>query len=226
MTSDGEALLRAICEQPWEDTPRLVYADCLEENGDPLRAEFIRVQCALANESNEARRKEMRARADQLHKESHGRWTRGSPAGPGVRIGSELHRGFYHEATFMDDEAFGKLADKVFAWTPIDSLFVMRLTTSTIARVLQSPNLGRLKSLTMSGDLGDAACDMIAETSHLARLTWLRIVSRLVRDSGAMALAKSPHLAALESLHFSRADGLTRPTLGFLKQRFRHFGAS
>src|SRR5262245_3568916 len=33
MTSDGEALFRAICEQPWEDTPRLAYADWLQENG-------------------------------------------------------------------------------------------------------------------------------------------------------------------------------------------------
>jgi uncharacterized protein (TIGR02996 family) len=46
--SDGEALLRAILEQPWEDTPRLAYADWLDEYGDPERAEFIRVQIRLA----------------------------------------------------------------------------------------------------------------------------------------------------------------------------------
>ena len=47
MTSDGDALLRAICEAPWEDTPRLVFADWLEENGQPERAEFIRLQIEL-----------------------------------------------------------------------------------------------------------------------------------------------------------------------------------
>ncbi len=31
--SDGEALLKAILEQPDDDTPRLVYADWLQENG-------------------------------------------------------------------------------------------------------------------------------------------------------------------------------------------------
>jgi uncharacterized protein (TIGR02996 family) len=46
--SDGELLLRAILDQPKEDTPRLVYADWLEENGRPERAEFIRVQVELA----------------------------------------------------------------------------------------------------------------------------------------------------------------------------------
>lgn len=46
--SDRTALLAAIIREPDEDTPRLVYADFLEENGQPERAEFIRVQVELA----------------------------------------------------------------------------------------------------------------------------------------------------------------------------------
>src|SRR5437588_196244 len=46
-TADG-AFLQAICAEPDEDAHRLVYADWLDENGRPERAEFIRVQCALA----------------------------------------------------------------------------------------------------------------------------------------------------------------------------------
>jgi uncharacterized protein (TIGR02996 family) len=49
--SDGDALLHAILDDPADDTPRLVYADWLEENGDAsgrLRAEFIRLQMELA----------------------------------------------------------------------------------------------------------------------------------------------------------------------------------
>src|SRR5579884_4103642 len=41
------AFLQAILENPADDTARLVYADWLEERGDP-RGEFIRVQCELA----------------------------------------------------------------------------------------------------------------------------------------------------------------------------------
>src|SRR5262249_17672416 len=41
-------LLHEILSSPDEDLPRLVYADWLEEHGDADRAEFIRVQCALA----------------------------------------------------------------------------------------------------------------------------------------------------------------------------------
>jgi uncharacterized protein (TIGR02996 family) len=41
-------LLRAILDHPEDDDRRVVYADWLEENGQPERAEFIRVQCELA----------------------------------------------------------------------------------------------------------------------------------------------------------------------------------
>src|SRR5262249_35366774 len=44
----AEAFLQAICAEPDEDAHRLVYADWLDDNGDPARAELIRVQCALA----------------------------------------------------------------------------------------------------------------------------------------------------------------------------------
>ena len=41
MTPD-DAFLAAIIESPDDDGPRLVYADWLEENGHPERAEFLR----------------------------------------------------------------------------------------------------------------------------------------------------------------------------------------
>ena len=40
--------MQTICESPDDDTPRLVYADWLEENGLPLLSEFVRAQIALA----------------------------------------------------------------------------------------------------------------------------------------------------------------------------------
>jgi uncharacterized protein (TIGR02996 family) len=46
--SQHEAFLRAIFDAPDDDTPRLVYADFLQENGEDLRAELIRVQCEMA----------------------------------------------------------------------------------------------------------------------------------------------------------------------------------
>lgn len=42
------ALLQAILDQPADDTVRLIYADWLDEQGQNVRAEFIRVQVELA----------------------------------------------------------------------------------------------------------------------------------------------------------------------------------
>ena len=45
---DQQALLRAIIKNPDEDTPRLMYADWLEEHDEPYRAKFIRAQLKAA----------------------------------------------------------------------------------------------------------------------------------------------------------------------------------
>lgn len=45
----GDRLLADILAHPDDDTPRLIYADWLDEHGDdPERAELIRLQCELA----------------------------------------------------------------------------------------------------------------------------------------------------------------------------------
>lgn len=46
--SDLEAMLATVIAYPKDDLPRLVLADYLEENGDPVHAELIRVMCELA----------------------------------------------------------------------------------------------------------------------------------------------------------------------------------
>lgn len=46
--NDADTLLETVINHPDDDYPRLVYADWLEEYGQPERAEFIRVQCELA----------------------------------------------------------------------------------------------------------------------------------------------------------------------------------
>jgi uncharacterized protein (TIGR02996 family) len=53
--TDRDALLRAICDNPDDDAPRLIYADWLDEHGDQNLAEFVRVQIELASVSESTR---------------------------------------------------------------------------------------------------------------------------------------------------------------------------
>jgi len=61
-----DAFLRAILASPQDDAPRLIYADWLEERGDP-RAEYIRLLCALDGlAGDDARAMQMRERLRAL----------------------------------------------------------------------------------------------------------------------------------------------------------------
>jgi uncharacterized protein (TIGR02996 family) len=53
------AFLEEILAHPEDEATRLVYADWLEEQGDP-RAEFLRLEVAMKNEPKKKRRDEMR----------------------------------------------------------------------------------------------------------------------------------------------------------------------
>jgi uncharacterized protein (TIGR02996 family) len=48
--TDDEAFIRAIVDRPGDDLPRLVYADWLDERGDP-RGEYLRIEMELAKEA-------------------------------------------------------------------------------------------------------------------------------------------------------------------------------
>lgn len=65
--SDSDALLAAIRQAPDDDAPRLIYADWLDEHGQPERAEFIRVQIELAQKESPSLRK----REAELLEEHH-----------------------------------------------------------------------------------------------------------------------------------------------------------
>jgi uncharacterized protein (TIGR02996 family) len=58
VTDDELALLAAVLASPGDDTPRLVYADWLDEHGRPERAEFIRCQVRIAEIGRELQSEE------------------------------------------------------------------------------------------------------------------------------------------------------------------------
>jgi uncharacterized protein (TIGR02996 family) len=85
--SDAAALLAAIRASPADDAPRLVYADWLDEHGQPQRAEFIRVQCELARADSTA----LRRREAELLSAYHDNFA-GPLAAPHLRF--RFERGF------------------------------------------------------------------------------------------------------------------------------------
>src|SRR5262249_56580580 len=66
MNTVEEAFLSDIRARPDDDGIRLSYADWLQENGQPQRAEFIRVQIGLARLDDDPRREVLADRQDEL----------------------------------------------------------------------------------------------------------------------------------------------------------------
>src|SRR5262245_13423738 len=93
-----DAMLRAIVDSPDDDRPRLLYADWLEEQGDPERADFIRVQCSLASlAESDPRRPELRQREAALLNQFGWVWAEEL----GTQISEwQFRRGFVERVTF------------------------------------------------------------------------------------------------------------------------------
>ncbi len=89
------AFLQAICESPDDDAPRLIFADWLEERGDP-RGAFIRAQCVLERlDPADPIRQELEDEAQALLDRHEEEWT--APL-HGVASKFRFRRGFVEEA--------------------------------------------------------------------------------------------------------------------------------
>jgi uncharacterized protein (TIGR02996 family) len=130
--SEQDAFLRAICASPEDDTVRLVYADWLEEHGDAVRAEFIRLQCRLDSEDPFAPgRRALLRREWQLLRQHGERWIREDGLADMVfKPGSLWHypaktrfrRGFIDRGWFLSPDDFLRAAPDLFARTPITGI--------------------------------------------------------------------------------------------------------
>src|ERR1051325_9635906 len=91
--STEAALLRTIRDTPDDDTARLVYADFIEEEGDPDRAEFIRVQIAVTRTADDPRRRDLEDREYELLAAHEEHWLGVPRDAPGLG-GLRFERGF------------------------------------------------------------------------------------------------------------------------------------
>jgi uncharacterized protein (TIGR02996 family) len=249
-----EAFLQAILETPDDDTPRLVYADWLDEHDDAERAEFIRLQIRLATLSaDDPQRLTLEERCGALLTEHEDQWL--GQLAP-LTSTCQFRRGFV-EVVSLGFKQFLANAETIFRLAPVRQLKLLRLahTRESLDNLAASPYLGRIRRLDLRGseigpghlhdllasphlanleelDLGgtrigpDGVRDL-AQATHLSRLTWLSLSSDRVGEA-VVALAEAPHLGRLEVLDLGQ-NLIDAPTLERLAQspvlaRLRHLG--
>jgi uncharacterized protein (TIGR02996 family) len=116
--SQEQALLQAIQDTPAQDGVRFVYADWLEENGRPERAELIRAQCELEHATGLQRRTPLRLRERELLARHGKEWA--EPLAPLVEEW-EFRRGFI-EYVALDADKLLAHGEELFARTPLREL--------------------------------------------------------------------------------------------------------
>src|SRR5262245_46081451 len=116
--TDLDALLRAILAHPDDDTPRLIYADALEDVGESARAGLIRAEVELARvpdyDPAAVRLRESEAFRDQ--KAAGMRWLLSLPPLPGGLNWARdpFRRGFPAAVEADDGAAFVAHAEELF----------------------------------------------------------------------------------------------------------------
>jgi len=226
------AFLAAIADRPDDDLPRLVYADWLDENGDPARAEFIRTQIELAKlPDTDPRRPELEAREDELLTPHKSEW--GLPEFRGQS--QVMYRGFVERVNVSAEWLIAR-SRSLNASGPLRSLRVFA-ASRFIARLAEVPGLARFEELDLTGTSFAGADDVreffstakleklhslvlrnsnfvegeelaaLADTPVAPRLKSLDVSGNRIADAGARVLAERPEFGGLETLIF-RADEL------------------
>jgi uncharacterized protein (TIGR02996 family) len=200
-----DGFLQDILANPDEDASRLVFADWLDENGDPEWAEFIRVQIQrlrtpMADDySNEEEINALRRREGYLLAKQQAAWRTRLKTG---QVELKLVRGFVEGVRATADQWL-RLGRKLQAASPVGWLELSSVGKK-LATLLKSPTLERLTRLTLNeNELGDDRVRGVAGCARLAGLTRLDLASNNLTDVGAQALALSPHLAGLTVLDLS-----------------------
>lgn len=209
--TDLDAVRRAVCGHPDDDTPRLVYADLADDLGDPALAHFVRTQVALARVP---KWDPLWAKCRQLDPGVVRGWTMShtlpKPLPDGFSWADhQFRRGFPWRCLALSAEAVADRAADLFALAPVQALSFDHRSRPDLAVLADAPGLARLRRLEFFDSRFDA--DHLAplcESESAADLAELHFSDEAVTADGLEALAGSPLFRPLTALEL-RNNGLT-----------------
>jgi uncharacterized protein (TIGR02996 family) len=200
-----DAFLETILDSPYDDAPRLIFADWLEDHGQEARAELIRIQCRLASDLSREERIALQEREAELLRD-HGRAWLGKLADAVDSF--SFHRGTacvrLQTGRFIRQK-FTTLAQAWFVRAGVTEV-VLHGATSNRKALFHSPTLARVHRLLIDDSQMDDDALIEAGAAPLRRLTSLAIHkcghSRGMSVKGMQALIDSPHLRQLQEIGF------------------------
>jgi uncharacterized protein (TIGR02996 family) len=214
-----QGFLDAIRADPDDDTPRLVFADWLEEQGNP-RGEFLRLQCRLgAWVPDLDERTRLQQREQQLLAEHGAAWL--GELGPKCKD-SQFRRGTCRIT--MNARSFAAARFERTAAELLDRAWVdeVRLLNSAANRSLvRTPALASVAALDLSRThLTAEALEVLLRSPHLGKLVRLDLDNNALPDGTVYTLIASGLLGQLRHLDL-RNNALTNVSLRHLLEAAR-----
>ncbi len=210
--SDEAGFLQAILEEPDDDGPRLVFADWLEENGRPERAEFIRLQIERSRRPFHDRGRLYPGERENALLAAHGKeWLASAPEYARDRL--RFDRGFPGQADYVEVENFVNWDARLWQVAPVTHVSLTDyyplageyrpegVKEQLMRRMAAMPELAHLRTLYLGEACMTAADLRILLTSrHLTRLRSLVASGSWLGGEGVRLLARTRRLPALTEL--------------------------
>ncbi|HEY1191631.1 MAG TPA: TIGR02996 domain-containing protein [Gemmata sp.] len=200
--TDHDALYRAVLNNPDDDTLRLVYADALEESGDPRRAAFVRAHVELSRVPEYAPEAVQARYHNQKQKADGGRWiTQLPPLPEGLAWARDpFRRGLPAAVQARDGAAFANHAEELFARYPIEALELTGARVADMAELAACHWLNRLRALALAQGAGGPTVRRLLDSEHFERLTELHLGSQLTTAAAVTAVVRSRVFGQLTAL--------------------------
>lgn len=193
MTDDEQAFIREIAASPDAILPRLIYADWLDEQGDP-RGEYLRLECLAIQEPDQAAA--LQQLALELLAEYRMAWV--EALGKGVMF-HRFRLGLIDDVVVSAEVLLGNHG-QVLQHAPLTGLGV-RLSRQQVPAFSQIPNLHQLRRLRLGGsELGDGGIELLLAAPHLRQLQALSLSNCGIGDVGMARLLASPLANRLRSI--------------------------
>ena len=202
--TDRQALLAAIRAHPDEDTPRLAFADWLDEQGDPFFAHWatlIRVQIdAAAQERFSPRWLELAAEQKRLFAARPKEWTLAWES----RLGAMAYRRGFREAAALDPDTFPVSFDRVFGSNPIRAVSMNLARAARKAPIAEYPGLAYVETLDLFENGTVTAPRFLRRAAEgMPRLRALGLARMELSTSQVDDVLAIPGLQRLEALDLS-----------------------
>ena len=206
--SEADALLQAIFDTPADDSPRLVYADWLDEHGERHHAELIRLQCEWERLSPaDPRRRANWAGQNRVWRTCAEGWAWELWGLDSVDL-VHFRRGFLETTLWVTLDWLVKRSAFWWPRLPVRSVCIADQEADAVELELfaNSPALDRVEELGIPWLEGDAGVVTLTGSPYLSRLRVLRLEYLELGNRAARALARCPRLGGLRELYLRGSD--------------------